>query len=70
MFRKRWPGDRRQGAITLEWLAYHGIEYDEIHFGKPFADIYIDDNALRFESWESIADDGGSLPASKESSLA
>ncbi|MCU1267787.1 MAG: capsular biosynthesis protein [Acidobacteria bacterium] len=59
----------RQGAITLEWLARHGIEYDEIHFGKPFADVYIDDNALRFDSWESISDDGSSLPSSKESSL-
>ena len=59
----------RQGATTLEWLARHGVEYDEIHFGKPFADIYIDDNALRFESWESISDDGSTLPASHESRL-
>ncbi len=59
----------RQGATTLEWLARHGVEYDEIHFGKPFADVYIDDNALRFESWESISDDGSSLPSSKESAL-
>ena len=59
----------RQGATTLEWLARHGVEYDEIHFGKPFADIYIDDNALRFESWENISDDGSSLPSSNESRL-
>lgn len=59
----------RQGATTLEWLARHGVEYDEIHFGKPFADIYIDDNSLRFESWESISDDGSSLPSSNESRL-
>jgi capsule biosynthesis phosphatase len=59
----------RQGATTLEWLARHGVEYDEIHFGKPFADIYIDDNGLRFESWENISDDGSSLPKSKESAL-
>jgi capsule biosynthesis phosphatase len=56
----------RQGAVTLEWLARHGIEYDEIHFGKPHAQIYIDDNALRFESWSSIAGDGSTLPLSTE----
>jgi capsule biosynthesis phosphatase len=56
----------RQGAVTLDWLARHGIEYDEIHFGKPHAQIYIDDNALRFESWDTIAGDGSSLPTSAE----
>jgi capsule biosynthesis phosphatase len=56
----------RQGAVTLEWLARHGIEYDEIHFGKPHAQVYIDDNALRFESWNSIAGDGSTLPLSAE----
>ncbi len=56
----------RQGLVTLDWLARHGIEYDEIHFGKPHAQIYIDDNALRFESWSAIAGDGSSLPLSTE----
>lgn len=56
----------RQGATTFSWLEKHGIEYDEIHFGKPHADIYIDDNALRFTSWADIAADGSSLPASAE----
>jgi capsule biosynthesis phosphatase len=59
----------RLGAVTLEWLDRHGIQFDEIHFGKPHADIYIDDNALRFQSWESISPDGRSLPASAESHL-
>jgi capsule biosynthesis phosphatase len=56
----------RLGAVTLEWLKRHNIEYDEIHFGKPHAQVYIDDNALRFESWELIAGDGSTLPASAE----
>jgi capsule biosynthesis phosphatase len=56
----------RQGAVTLDWLARHGIEYDELHFGKPHAQIYIDDNALRFESWDPIAGDGSNLPQSHE----
>jgi capsule biosynthesis phosphatase len=56
----------RIGRITLDWLARHEVEYDEIHFGKPWADIYIDDNAFRFETWEGIAGDGRSLPVSAE----
>ena len=42
------------GRITLEWLDNNGIEYDEIFFGKPNADITIDDRAIRFENWDSI----------------
>ena len=60
----------RQGAVTLEWLARHKIEYDEIHFGKPHAQVYIDDNALRFESWSAIAEDGSNLPPSAEARAA
>lgn len=45
---------RKIGKLTLEWLDKNGIEYDEIYFGKPNADVYIDDRALRFESWEKI----------------
>jgi capsule biosynthesis phosphatase len=60
----------RQGATTLNWLARQGIVYDEIHFGKPHADVYLDDNAVRFASWDQIALDGSSLPRSAESRLA
>ncbi len=60
----------RQGAVTLEWLARNGIEYDEIHFGKPHADVYIDDNALRFQNWDVIRGDGSSLPPSHERQVA
>ena len=56
----------RQGLVTLEWLERHNIEYDEIHFGKPHAQVYIDDNALRFESWSTVAADGSNLPPSAE----
>lgn len=57
----------RIGAITLQWLSDNDIEYDEIYFGKPWAELYIDDNALRFSNWDVIADDGGNLPQSTES---
>jgi len=57
----------RVGAVTMEWLARHDIPFDEIYFGKPQADVYIDDNALRFTEWGVIAADGTNLPASAES---
>lgn len=44
----------RQGATTLAWLARHGIEFDELHFGKPWADVYLDDNAVRFFGWDGL----------------
>ena len=57
------------GLTTLEWLRRYGIEYDEIYFGKPWADVYIDDNALRFKSWDEIEGDGSNLPSSTESKI-
>jgi capsule biosynthesis phosphatase len=59
----------RISLITLKWLEEYNIPYDEIYFGKPHADIYIDDNAYRFNSWNDIAADGTSLPMSKEKQL-
>jgi capsule biosynthesis phosphatase len=59
----------RVGLTTLAWLERHGIEYDELYFGKPWADVYIDDNAWRFEGWDPIAGDGSTLPQSREAAL-
>jgi len=59
----------RIGQKTLNWLEKHQIPYDEIHFGKPWADIYIDDNGLRFETWEMIEGDGSNMPVNKEKQL-
>lgn len=56
----------RIGKITLDWLERHGVPFDEIHFTKPWADVYIDDNALRFDRWSDIAPDGSNLPRSSE----
>lgn len=60
----------RIGGMTLEWLAQHEVPYDEIHFGKPWAHVYIDDNAVRFRSWDEIASDGSTLPAWREEVVA
>jgi len=40
------------GIITLETLDNFEIPYDEIYFGKPYADFYIDDLAIN--SYEQI----------------
>ena len=45
------------GKITLDWLENHGIEYDEIYFGKPNAELYIDDRSIRFSSWKEITNE-------------
>jgi capsule biosynthesis phosphatase len=54
------------GEVTLVWLRKHKIPYDEINFGKPYAHVYIDDKAYRFENWQSIKNDGANLPLKKE----
>jgi capsule biosynthesis phosphatase len=57
------------GKITLDWLEKYQIPYDEIVFGKPWADVYIDDNGFRFKNWDEIIDDGSNLPVSSEKRL-
>lgn len=57
------------GKVTLDWLAKYDIPYDEIYFGKPWAHIYIDDNAFRFQNWDEIKEDGSAFPANKEKVL-
>ena len=60
---------KKVANITLQWLKKYEVVYDEIHFGKPWADIYIDDNAYRFKKWNEISDDGLNLPQSHEKSI-
>jgi len=48
---------KKIAKITLDWLEKHNIEYDEIYFGKPNAEIYIDDRAVKFSSWDEITED-------------
>jgi capsule biosynthesis phosphatase len=60
----------RQGKTLFDWLARHDIPYDELWFGKPQADLYIDDNGYRFTSWSDIAEDGSNLPVNREKAKA
>jgi len=43
-----------QGPILYEWLRKYEIPYDEVYFGKPSADVYIDDKAIKFETWKNL----------------
>jgi hypothetical protein len=38
--------------MTQQWLRDNDIEYDGIQMGKPVADVWIDDRAVRFTNWE------------------
>ncbi|HTL60022.1 MAG TPA: sugar phosphate nucleotidyltransferase [Nitrospira sp.] len=45
----------RQAQTLIEWLNRHGIEYDELWFGKPHADLYVDDKAFAFSgNWDDV----------------
>jgi hypothetical protein len=37
--------------VAKNWLETHGIEHDGLHMGKPVADVWIDDRAVRFTNW-------------------
>lgn len=39
-------------AFTENQLKSWGVNYHELHVGKPFADIYIDDKAINSEDFE------------------
>ncbi len=45
----------RQAQTLIAWLNRHGIEYDELWFGKPHADLYVDDKAFAFSgNWNEV----------------
>ena len=37
--------------MTERQFARWGLPYDELHFGKPAGDVYIDDKALNVSDW-------------------
>jgi capsule biosynthesis phosphatase len=44
----------KQSKMLFEWLEKYHIPYDEVYFGKPSADVYIDDKGLKFEEWRNL----------------
>ena len=45
--------------LVWEWLKKYNMSnfIDDVVFGKPHALAYIDDKAIRFDSWEKALDD-------------
>lgn len=41
----------RNEATLVNWLERHHVQYDEIRFGKPLGDWYIDDKAMPLETF-------------------
>jgi len=39
--------------MTTDWLQRHEIKYHQLIMGKPIGDMWIDDRALGFKSWEA-----------------
>lgn len=40
-------------GVTRKWLEKHGVKYDELLFGKPNADYYVDDKAMSISDFLS-----------------
>ena len=45
--------------LTEKQLAEWGLKYHELYFGKPTADVYIDDKAINLNNWRSQPDRQG-----------
>jgi len=45
---------KKVGKITKEWLKKNNVKYDELIFGKPHADMYIDDLGVTFDSADKL----------------
>ena len=37
----------------INWLKKWNIPYDEVMFGKPHVDYFIDDKGYRFDNWQN-----------------
>lgn len=42
---------QRNEAVLTDWLDRHGVQYDELIFGKPLGDWYIDDKAMSLDTF-------------------
>ena len=45
---------KKVGKITKDWLKKNNVKYDDLIFGKPHADMYIDDLGLSFDSSDKL----------------
>jgi len=47
-----WANGEAQRRAMGEWLRFFNVPYDFITNTKPDCDVYLDNKALRFETWE------------------
>jgi hypothetical protein len=52
-----WADNQQRRKAIVDWLNYFEIPFDDITSVKPEADFYIDNNAIRFETWAQTLDD-------------
>ncbi len=45
---------KNQAKLVVDWLEKYRIPYDELLFGKPHVDYFIDDKGLTFTTWDDI----------------
>lgn len=39
--------------MTHHWLTSNGVKFHQLVMGKPQGDVWIDDRAIQFQSWDS-----------------
>ncbi|HUX83946.1 MAG TPA: HAD hydrolase family protein [Chitinophagaceae bacterium] len=42
--------------MTRDWLSRNQIPYSQLVMGKPIGDLWIDDRAIRFTSWQQVGE--------------
>jgi len=47
----REKAEKKNLPVLEKWLADNNVEYDEIVFGKPIADLYVDDRGMNTEDF-------------------
>jgi len=40
--------------MTADWLKRYQIKYHQLIMGKPIGDVWIDDRALKFTTWDEM----------------
>ena len=45
---------KKIGPVTSEWLIKWSVPFDEMHYGKPYGDVYIDDLGITYSSVKQL----------------
>ena len=44
--------------LTEKQMRSWGVKHHELHLGKPYADLFIDDKAINVSQWMIMGEDG------------